>query len=94
MIPVVLNWACYRDLDKLKDLQQQKKKEQESKIKQDAEEFQKIVEEADKRAKARNKKMVELREEIRAKELEAMAGLGEKQREQILEQHKKNMASV
>lgn len=80
-----------KQMQKLREEQEAKKKSHEQKMQEDQAEFDRLVAEADERAKARNQKMLELREEIKRKELEQMQGLGEQQKEEILAEHRKNL---
>jgi hypothetical protein len=70
-------------LEALKLRQEQYKKEQEAKIKEEELRMEQMIAEADERAKRRNQKMIELREEMKKKELDGMQNLGEQQREGI-----------
>jgi hypothetical protein len=80
-----------RDLAILQEEQAAKKQEIEKRQQEQQTEFDRLVTEADTRAKARNKKMMEMRDEQKKKELEQMQGLGEQQKEDIMAEHRKNM---
>lgn len=69
----------------------QQAREHDARLKQDQEEFERMVAEADKRAHDRMVKRREMEDALKLAEIEEMQGLGMKEREDIMNQHRENM---